>query len=799
MNLQRLSIFLCLFAPLPAALADFQPGQSADLVVGGIALAGLISASDIAVDTATQKVFVADGLRNRILRFSSTAALQNGGLAEAVFGAADFMDQTSGTSATKLKAPTGVCVDSGGRLWVADRDNHRVLRFDNALTAPSGSAASVVLGQPNFTSAVTAAQANRMNAPQDVEMDSTGRLWVVDSSNNRVLRFDNAASRGSGVNADGVLGQATFTASIPGTSETELYSPTGLAAEDTGGGTVRLWVVDWYNSRIVGFDNAGAKVNGAPANKLLGQLTFNANLSAIGQNRFNRPYKAAVENGGLWVGDTGNYRVLYFAAAGSKSAGGNADLVLGQQDFTSFNPTISPGALMTASTVAASAGRVWIGDVGRVVRHDAAATKGNGTDADGVLGRNSLASPFISYALDVQVDSISGKLFVVDSTGNRVLRFPSARSLTEDSVPEAVLGQPDLTTTTPGTTAAKMRSPSRVAFDVLGNLWVADSSNHRVLRFANAATAPTGTAAVQVLGQANFTDGASSLSATRLNNPSGLAAEWGLNANFQLVVRRLWVSDRNNHRVLRFESPLSLGNGGAASGVFGAANLTTAGTSAVTASGIYNPGPLTMDAVGRLWVSDAGHNRVLRFDSAGTKANNAAANGVLLQSNFTSSNSSIGTAVTGLGVGGTNGYRLYVTRSDSHDVIWFDDAQNKANGAAPDGTLGGTDRVYAMPGTTRAAIDPFIGRLWIGNGTTIMRYTPELESRITGFGFNDQNRFSLTIHGTPGEIYDIRSSTDLSDWSTVERTDVMGTIGAMLWTASSAPNGPKKFYRLQVP
>jgi len=60
---------------------------------------------------------------------------------------------------------------------------------------------------------------------------------------------------------------------------------------------------------------------------------------------------------------------------------------------------------------------------------------------------------------------------------------------------------------------------------------------------------------------------------------------------------------------------------------------------------------------------------------------------------------------------------------------------------------------------------------------------------------------SLTMKtgGTPGEIYDIRSSIDLMNWNTVERTDLMNSSGAMSWTAPAAPTGPKKFYRLQTP
>ncbi|MCB1130971.1 MAG: hypothetical protein KDN05_07570, partial [Verrucomicrobiae bacterium] len=516
------------------------------------------------------------------------------------------------------------------------------------------------------------------------------------------------------------------------------------------------------------------------------------------------PHKIAIDNGGLWVADTSNDRVMYFSAVGGKPFGGNADLVLGQIDFNSIGSITGPGELHSPTGLAAFAGRVWIGDTGgRVVRHENAAAKGNGTEADGVLGRNSLETPWFGSSSHVAVEPFGGKLFVSDPSKNRVLRFASARSLQENSAPEAVLGQPDFTTTSGGTSSAKMDGPTALAADSLGNLWVVDSRNHRVLRFANAATAGNGAAASQVLGQAGFTTKTTGVSATTLNTPNGIAFEWGINGSFQIFIRRLWVADRNNHRVLRYENPIALGNGGAASGVLGAANLTSTGLQAVSASGLSFPGDLAVDLSGpnaRLWVADVGHERVLRFDAAAAKANNGSADAVLLQSGFTSVNTTTGSPTAGLSLdaGGT----LYLTRGDFFDIAWYKNAATKPSGSSPDGTLGDTGRIYASVGSTsRGVIDPFSGRLWVSNGSRVLRFTPTLESRISGYGFDNTNHFYLTISGKGGEIYQIRSSTDLENWDTIERTDTVpgtGTAG-LSWISPTTPAGPRKFYRLQVP
>jgi NHL repeat. len=86
-------------------------------------------------------------------------------------------------------------MDAFGHLWVCDRNNHRILRFNHASSKLTGANADFVLGQPDFTSNTARTTQNGLNWPADVWMDPAGRLWVADVSNQRVLRFDNAATK----------------------------------------------------------------------------------------------------------------------------------------------------------------------------------------------------------------------------------------------------------------------------------------------------------------------------------------------------------------------------------------------------------------------------------------------------------------------------------------------------------------------------------------------------------------------------------------------------------------------------
>jgi hypothetical protein len=364
------------------AIGPWTNGQAATLVLGqavfttsttGNTASTTNGPSAVAVDPTTGKVFVTDAFNNRVLRFASGAALVNGAGAEAVLGQPDFTTITAGTTASKMSFPFGVFVDSGGRLWVGETGNNRVLRFDNAATKANGANADGVLGQADFTSSASATTQSRMNNPRNTIVDSAGQLWVADQGNNRVLRFDNAATKANGANADAVLGQADFTSSTAATTQNGMKQPGGVAVTSSG----TLFVGDGDNNRVLRFDNAATKANGANADAVLGQANFTSSTAATTQNGMRSPFGVAYDSEGrLYVSDQWNHRILIFNSAATLANGAPADNVLGQTNFTTG--TVNTGG-MSASTLYApiqvfadnSAGVLWAADYGnsRVLRY----------------------------------------------------------------------------------------------------------------------------------------------------------------------------------------------------------------------------------------------------------------------------------------------------------------------------------------------------------------------------------------------------------------------------------------------
>src|SRR5437879_2597931 len=71
--------------------------------------------------------------------------------ADHVLGQPDFVFNSFAVSDTRLHYPVGVAVAmQTGRVFVADSANNRVVSWPNSLALSNGEAADLVLGQPHF-------------------------------------------------------------------------------------------------------------------------------------------------------------------------------------------------------------------------------------------------------------------------------------------------------------------------------------------------------------------------------------------------------------------------------------------------------------------------------------------------------------------------------------------------------------------------------------------------------------------------------------------------------------------------
>ncbi|TQV85888.1 hypothetical protein [Aliikangiella coralliicola] len=223
----------------------------------------------------------------------------------------------------------------------------------------------------------------------------------------------------------------------------------------------------------------------------------------------------------------------------------------------------------------------------------------------------------------------NGRLYLSDSENHRLLGFNSIPTANNASA-DIVLGQPDFTTNTSGTSDVIFNFPESVSVDN-NKMFLADPGNNRILIW-NSVPTSSGTPADVVLGQADF-----SSSAAGACNSTGLEVAEAVFA----IDGKLIVADRDHNRVLIWNT-IPTSNNAPADIVLGqqdfthcAANDTdndgvTDGPSAQTLS---DPAGIWSDGT-RLVIVDKRNNRVLIW-STFPSTNFAAADVVIGQSDFT--------------------------------------------------------------------------------------------------------------------------------------------------------------------
>jgi sugar lactone lactonase YvrE len=361
------SLLIGIFTNVPHALA-FSNGQTESIVIGqsnlsssvsGAGPSGLLSPEGIAFDSSGN-LWVADAGNGRVLEFK--APLSTDEKASIVLGEPNFNTTTecfaeSVIPASCLSTPTGLAFDSSGNLWVSDSTDSRVVEFKTPFA--TGENASMVLGQPNLTTGEnpdqvpTASNFNPGEALGGMTFDSAGNIWVTDTGFNRVLEFKAPFSMGE--SASTVLGWSNFTA---GAFEQSPPTASSLAGPmdvhfDSSG---NLWVADEHNNRIVEFKPPFS--NGEAPSAAIGQpdtSTFNG-LCIVEPGTFclsTPQFFTFDKSGGMWVSDTTDFRAVHFNAP--LSSGENASTVLGLDNFTASGP-IDGIANATATDLSAPEG-----------------------------------------------------------------------------------------------------------------------------------------------------------------------------------------------------------------------------------------------------------------------------------------------------------------------------------------------------------------------------------------------------------------------------------------------------------
>jgi DNA-binding beta-propeller fold protein YncE len=184
-----------------------------------------------------------------------------------------------GAQPGQFSYPRGIAVDKSGDIYVADSRNHRIQKFDGKsgkLSVGFGGFFRVDGGDVKKTIATAP---GKLNEPNGVAIGPDDAVYVVDTWNGRVQIFSPKGKHKKTIAA-----------------EDGFFAPRELAVDPNG----FVYVADTGKHRIVKFDPKGQKVRAW-------------GVKGDGKGDFNEPIGLAIDqSGNLYVADRLNYRIQVF-------------------------------------------------------------------------------------------------------------------------------------------------------------------------------------------------------------------------------------------------------------------------------------------------------------------------------------------------------------------------------------------------------------------------------------------------------------------------------------------------------
>jgi hypothetical protein len=429
------------------------------------------------------RVYVADFNNHRIKVWNSLPSAGSHGVASNFVLGTSNTAATAGITSSRLQNPMSVTV-SGTRIYVADYNNYRFLGYN---TIPTGddTNSNFVLGQDSFTTEVfndsQNIAANNFDYPDGFAYDGT-QFFVADSSRHRVLVWNGMPSDWN-KNADFVIGQGNFSTMTAARTQSQLNTPRGICV---GGG--KLWVPDFSNHRVMVFD-LPITTNSPNASAVLGQTSWTTATTGTGLDRTNSPIRCFYDGSKFYVVDRTYDRILIWNSLPTMASvldNPAANIRIGDDT----DNTTSQIGFRDPWGVYSDGSRLYVADSGshRVMVWDPIPTT-NDENADFHLGANAdwstrtggVSSVALNTPVDITGDS-SGNIYVLDDENGRVMVWnnPSSSNQAADNMYGKILYND---TNEPGNTSASIGDESRGLFFNENRLFIGDSIHSKVIAF----------------------------------------------------------------------------------------------------------------------------------------------------------------------------------------------------------------------------------------------------------------------------------------------------------------------------
>ena len=526
---------------------DGTEGFSGD---GGPATAAQLGGpTGVAVDNVGN-VYIGVFLSHRIRKVDTSGTITT----FAGNGTAGFSGDGGPATAAQLNVfgGGGVAVDSAGNVYIADDLNHRIRKVDTSGTISTFAGN----GTAGFSGDGGPATAARLTLPTDVAVDNAGNVYIVDRGNFRVRKVDTLGTITT-IAGDGTFG--VFGGDGGPATSAQLFLPGGVAADNAG----NVYIADTHNERIRKVDTSGT-------------ITTIAGDGDFGFTGDGGPATSAqVSPSDVALDSAGN---VYIAGGGGR---------IRKVDTLGTITTIAGDGTFSTSDVALdNAGNVYIVAIDNLIRKvDTLGTistfAGNGTAGFSGDGGPATAAR-LDFPSGIAVDT-AGNVYIADRFNHRIRKVDTSGTITtiagDGTFGFGGDGGPAF--------AAQLRSPQDVALDTAGNVYIADTLNHRIRKVDTSGTIST----FAGNGTAGFSGDGGPATAAQLTDPTAdVAAD---NAG------NVYIADRSTHRIRKVDTS------GTITTIAGDGNFGFTGDGGpATSAQLFAPGGVAADTVGNVYFAD---------------------------------------------------------------------------------------------------------------------------------------------------------------------------------------------------
>ena len=558
---------------------------------------------DVALDDVGN-VYIADTWNHRIRRVDPSGGRIITTIAGT--GGRGFFGHGASAIIAWLNTPYGVVVDGAGNVYIADSGNHRIRRVDPSgiITTIAGSGER---GLDRFGGDGGPAVQARLNNPRGVAVDGAGNVYIADTFNHRIRKVDSSGV----ITTIAGSGEEGFSGDGSPATQAQLYYPSGVALDGAG----NLYIADTANHRIRKMDSSGVITTIAGT----GERGFGGDGGPATAARLNNPRGVAVDGAGNVYIAAFNHRIRKVDSSGVITTIAGS----GERGFSGDGgPAVQARLNAPRNVTADAAGNLYIADQSnnriRVLKTnplqtgpttppagpqpaaDGTITTIAGTGEEGFGGDGGPAvQARLSFPTGVAVDD-AGNVYIAVQSSHRIRKVDSTGTITT----VAGDGMEGFGGDGGPAAQAQLTNPRGVAVDGAGNLYIADTGNHRIRKVDATGTITTiaGTTEERVCDPRCRDRGPAVMA--RLNFPLGVAVDGAGN---------LYIADSDNHRVRKVDSTGTIATiaGDGTEGFSGDGDTATAAQ-------LSYPAGVAVDGAGNVYISDTTTDRIRRVDSTGT-------------------------------------------------------------------------------------------------------------------------------------------------------------------------------------